>query len=158
MKAEEKRVLNGCSATGSRSTNNLVNEGRLLGPIGSRFLGWLGRPSFVRGIAPRVGLRVTRAPRFYSCVCTFPPPRARLVGNAFPPRAKSSPLTRVLFTSRHFYSSLSILFFIAISFNDIIPSLSEFNILLLSTVQATSLPFFFVFNSIFHHVQSILVS
>lgn len=119
--------------------------------------GWGGLRSYAE-LRPALGCVSRAHPRFYSCVCTFPPPRARLVGNAFPPRAKSSPLTRLLFTSRHFYSSLSILFFIAISFDDIIPSLSEFNILLLSTVQATSLPLFFVFNSIFHHVQSILVS
>lgn len=65
------RGSTGRSATGSRSTNNLVNEGRLLGPIRSRFLGHGRRNCVARAIAPRWAACHAR---FYSCVCTSPPP------------------------------------------------------------------------------------
>ena len=107
-----RRGSNGCSATGSRSTNNLVNEGPAIRADWKSILGMVG----LRGIAPRVGLRVTRAS---TRACALSPlfTRARLVGNALLSRAKSTPLTRDLPSFPNFYSSFSI-FNNAISLND----------------------------------------
>lgn len=135
-----RRGSNGCSATGSRSTNNLVNEGWLLGPIGSRFL---GRSGWCAGLRLALGC-VSRAHPASTRACALsPPPRARLVANAFLSRAKSAPLTRAPSPF--------------LSFRD--------NFLLLSLdltfhYSTTMSPVFhfFLFNSTFHRVQSILVS
>lgn len=134
-----RRGSNGCSATGSRSTNNLVNEGWLLGPIGSRFLGRSGRCAGLRlalGCVSRAHPASTRA-----CALS-PPPRARLVANAFLSRAKSAPLTRA---PPLFYLSEII---------------SSFSLDLTFHYSTTMSPVFhfFLFNSTFHRVQSILVS
>lgn len=133
-----RRGSNGCSATGSRSTNNLVNEGWLLGPIGSRFL---GRSGWCAGLRLALGC-VSRAHPASTRACALsPPPRARLVANAFLSRAKSAPLTRAPSPF--------------LSFRDNFLLLSGLNVSLLDN-HVTSLPF--LFNSIFHRVQSILVS
>lgn len=118
-----RRGSNGCSATGSRSTNNLVNEGWLLGPIGSRFLGRSGRCAGLRlalGCVSRAHPASTRA-----CALS-PPPRARLVANAFLSRAKSAPLTRAPSPF--------------LSFRDNFLLLSGLNVSLLDN-HVTSLPF-----------------
>lgn len=118
-----RRGSNGCSATGSRSTNNLVNEGWLLGPIGSRFL---GRSGWCAGLRLALGCVSRAHPASIRACALSPPPRARLVANAFLSRAKSAPLTRAPSPF--------------LSFRDNFLLLSGLNVSLLDN-HVTSLPF-----------------
>lgn len=135
-----RRGSNGCSATGSRSTNNLVNEGWLLGPIGSRFL---GRSGWCAGLRLALGC-VSRAHPASTRACALSPP------SPCTPRCKCVSFPRQVVPSDQ---SLPPLFYLS-------EIISSFSLDLTFHYSTTMSPVFhfFLFNSIFHRVQSILVS